>query len=51
MQGALQQELGHLIAVESVDTSYEEGTLLVEITYVVLATRERASASFAMSAP
>jgi hypothetical protein len=51
VQGALQQELGHLIAVESVDTAYEEGTLSVSITYVVLATRERAGASFTRSAP
>ena len=51
VQGVLQQELGHLIAVESVDTAYEEGTLSVEIAYVVRATQERASASFARSAP
>ena len=51
VQGALQQELGHLIAVESVEVEHVEGTLSVEITYVVLATRERASDTFTRSAP
>ena len=51
VQGALQQWLGHLIAVESVEVSHVEGALVVEIGYVVLRTQERATASFARSAP
>src|SRR5215470_19211521 len=31
VQGALQQELGHLIAVESLDVSQDEGTLTVQV--------------------
>jgi uncharacterized protein len=51
VQGALQQELGHLIAVESLDVSQEEGTLSVVVGYVTLRTQERASAAFARSVP
>ena len=51
VQGALEQELGHLIAVESVEVSHEEGELSVGVAYVVLATQERAAASFARRAP
>jgi phage baseplate assembly protein W len=51
VQGALQQELGHLIAVDSVEVGHVEGTLSVEIAYVVLATRERATETFSRSAP
>jgi hypothetical protein len=51
VQGALQQELGHLITVESVEVTHVEGTLSVSITYVVLATRERATETFARSGP
>jgi uncharacterized protein len=51
VQGALQQELGNLIAVESVDVSQDEGTLTVAVTYVALQTRERASAVFSRSVP
>ena len=51
VQGALQQWLGHLIAVESVQVSYVEGTLLVEVGYVVLRSRERAEAMFSRRAP
>lgn len=47
VQGALQQELGHLIAVESVEVSQHEGALTVNVGYVVLRTQERASAAFA----
>ena len=46
VQGALQQELGHLIAVESVEVSQYEGALSVDVSYVALRTQERASASF-----
>jgi phage baseplate assembly protein W len=51
VQGALQQELGHLIAVESVEVSQDEGTLVVAIEYVALRTQERLSARFARSIP
>jgi phage baseplate assembly protein W len=49
VQGALQQELGHLIAVESVEVSQYEGALSVDVSYVALRTQERASASFTRS--
>jgi phage baseplate assembly protein W len=51
VQGALQQELGHLIAVESVEVSQDEGALSISVAYVVLATQERAAASFARGTP
>jgi phage baseplate assembly protein W len=51
VQGALQQELGHLIAVESVEVSQDEGTFSVEVRYVALQTQTRTSASFARSGP
>jgi phage baseplate assembly protein W len=51
VQGAFQQWLGHLIAVESVQVSHVEGTLTVEVGYVVLRTREHAEATFSRSAP
>ena len=51
VQGALEQELGHLIAVDSVQVSQDEGELSVGVAYVVLATRERAAASFARRTP
>jgi hypothetical protein len=51
VQGSLQQWLGHLLAVESLDVSHEEGTLAVTVSYVVLRTQERASATFERSAP
>jgi uncharacterized protein len=51
VQGALQQELGHLIAVESVDVSQYEGALTVSVDYVALRTQEQASASFTRSPP
>jgi phage baseplate assembly protein W len=51
VQGALQQWLGHLIAVESVQVSHVEGALRVEIGYVVLRTRQRAEATFSRNAP
>ena len=43
VQGALQQELGHLIAVDSVAVTQDEGTLTVQVRYVALVTREPAS--------
>jgi len=51
VQGSLQQELGHLIAVDSVQVSQEEGVFTVNVSYVALRSRERASASFSRSAP
>jgi len=51
VQGSLQQELGNLIAVDSVQVSQDDGVLSVEVRYVVLRTQERAAASFARSIP
>jgi Bacteriophage baseplate protein W len=51
VQGSLQQELGHLIAVESVQVSQDEGVLTVEVRYVTLQTQQPATASFARSIP
>jgi Bacteriophage baseplate protein W len=50
VQGGLQQELGGLIAVESVEVSQDDGTLTVSVTYVSLQTQERTAATFARSA-
>jgi Bacteriophage baseplate protein W len=50
VQGGLQQELGGLIAVESVEVSQDEGTLTVSVTYVSLRTQERTAATFARTA-
>jgi len=50
VQGALQQELGHLIAVDSVEVSQDEGALTVSVSYVALQTQERTSATFSRSA-
>jgi phage baseplate assembly protein W len=50
-QGALQQELGHMIAVESVDVSQQEGALSVDVGYVALRTQERLSVSFSRAVP
>jgi hypothetical protein len=49
VQGSLQQELGHLIAVESVEVEQDEGALTVNVSYVALQTQERTSATFARS--
>ena len=46
VQGALQQWLGRLIAVESVEVAQDEGALSVTVAYVVLQTQERAVATF-----
>ena len=51
VQGALQQWLGHLIAVDAVEVSHLEGTLSVSVSYVVLRTEERTTATFSRSAP
>ena len=51
VQGALQQELGHLLAVESVEVSQDEGVFSVSVSYVALQTQTRTSASFSRSAP
>ena len=51
VQGSLQQWLGHLIAVESVDVAQDEGTFSVTVAYVVLRTQQRASTAFAGRAP
>ncbi len=49
VQGALQQELGSLISVESVEVTQDEGTLTVAVSYVVLQTRQAGAASFSRS--
>jgi phage baseplate assembly protein W len=46
VQGALQQHLGHLIAVQAVEVSNDEGALRVEVRYTVLLDRTTHSASF-----
>jgi len=51
VQGALQQELGHLIAVDSVEVSQDDGALTVSVSYVALQTQQRTSATFSRSAP
>jgi phage baseplate assembly protein W len=51
VQGALQQELGQLIAVDSVDVSQDDGVFLAEVRYVALSTQQSASATFSRSAP
>jgi phage baseplate assembly protein W len=50
VQGALQQELGHLISVDSVEVSQDEGALTVSVAYVALRTQERTNATFSRSA-
>ena len=51
VQGSLQQELGNLIAVESVEVEQDEGALTVSVSYVALQTQQRTSASFTRSIP
>jgi phage baseplate assembly protein W len=46
VQGALQQWLGDLILVESVDVENEDATLRVRVQYVVRRTQERQTAEF-----
>jgi len=50
VQGGLQQELGHLIAVDSVEVAQVEGALTVSVSYVALRTQERTAATFTRSA-
>jgi phage baseplate assembly protein W len=51
VQGSLQQELGHLIAVDSVEVEQDDGALTVSVSYVALQTQRRTSASFTRSIP
>jgi phage baseplate assembly protein W len=51
VQGSLQQELGNLIAVDSVEVEQDDGTLTVSVSYVALQTQQRTSASFTRSIP
>ena len=51
VQGALQQWLGHLIAVDSVEVRHVEGELSVTVAYVDLRTQEPGSASFSRGTP
>lgn len=46
VQGALQQWLGELIAVEAVDVQSDEATLQVTVQYVVRRTQQRDVAQF-----
>jgi len=46
VQGALQQWLGELILVETVNVEHEDATLLVEVRYVVRRTQQRQQAQF-----
>jgi len=51
VQGALQQQLGSLISVDSVQVTQDEGTLTVFVSYVVLQNQQRSQASFSRSVP
>ena len=51
VQGALQQELGELIAVDSVQVTQDDGTLTVTVSYVALRAQARTTASFSRSLP
>jgi phage baseplate assembly protein W len=51
VQGALQQELGSLIAVDSVQVSQDDGTLTVSVSYVALSTQQRTSETFSRTVP
>lgn len=46
VQGALQQWLGDVIAVEDLGVEAVDSALTVKVTYVVLSTRQRQSAVF-----
>ena len=50
VQGALQQHLANLIAVQGVDVRNDDGALRVDVRYVVLADRSVQSASFGLPA-
>ena len=51
VQGALQRELGSLIAVEGLEVTMDEGTLTISVSYVALRTQEQVSATFTRSVP
>ena len=51
VQGSLQQELGNLIAVESVEVEQDEGALTVSVSYVALQAQQRTTATFTRSVP
>lgn len=51
VQGALQQWLGGVIAVDLVEVSADEGTLTVAVGYVVLRTNERGVATITRPVP
>lgn len=46
LQGALQQHLAHLIAVEGVEVRNDDGALRVDVRYTVLLDRRTHTASF-----
>jgi phage baseplate assembly protein W len=46
VQGALQQHLSHLIAVQGVEVVNDDGALRVDVRYVVLRDRTTQSANF-----
>ena len=46
VQGSLQQELGGLIAVDSVVVEQDEGTITVSVAYVALQTQQPSTATF-----
>ncbi len=51
VQGALQQWLGDLILVESVDVENDDATLRVHVQYVVRRTQQRQVATFVRGGP
>ena len=51
VQGSLQQELGHLIAVDAVEVTQDEGALTVQVRYVPLATMAGSSTCVAPGTP
>ena len=51
VQGALQRELGHLIAVQDLEVTQDEGTLSVSLSYVALRTQEHVAVTFSRSVP
>jgi phage baseplate assembly protein W len=50
VQGALQQYLGELIAIEQVSVESQDATLRVAITYTLQRTQQRESATFVSGA-
>jgi phage baseplate assembly protein W len=51
VQGALQQWLGDLILVESVDVQNADATLQITVRYIIRRTQQRQSAQFARAVP